>query len=223
MMSNKLFIAGTDTNVGKTYVTVGVLNAFKNNKYSTLGIKPIATGCERIHGHLQNQDALDLQAASSIQLHYHQINPFALEPPVSPNIAARQIAREITVQELKLKTQYAIQYPADICLIEGVGGWYVPINQKETMADFVKALDLRVILVVGIRLGCINHTLLTYKAMMNDKVPLLGWIANCVDPKLPAREDAINTLKDWLPIPCLGVVDYKGKVETSILMEQLFS
>lgn len=215
-MPIKLFITGTDTDVGKTYITVGILNAFKKNKYSTLGIKPVASGCIRNNGNLQNQDALSLQQASSIQLHYHQINPFAFEPAIAPHIAAFQCNREMTIQDLKQKTQYALQYPADICLIEGVGGWYAPLNQTETMADYVKTVGLKTILVVGMRLGCINHALLTYRAILGDKVDVVGWIANCINPKMNFYQENINTLKQWLPIPCLGVVDYKRKVEDVI-------
>lgn len=215
-MSVKLFITGTDTDVGKTYVSVGILNAFKKQKFSTLGIKPVSSGCVRNHGTLQNEDALRLQQASSIQLHYHQINPFAFEPAIAPHIAAHQIGREMLAAELKQKTQYALQYPADVCIAEGAGGWYVPLNRKETMADFIKLTSLKVVLVVGIRLGCINHTLLTYQAILQDKVPLIGWVANCVDPNMSALKENITFLQEWLPIPCLGVVEHGGRVEDAV-------
>ncbi|HEX2549828.1 MAG TPA: dethiobiotin synthase [Gammaproteobacteria bacterium] len=220
-MPTKLFIAGTDTDIGKTYVSTGILNFFKKNRFSTLGLKPIASGCYRKNGLLFNSDALQLQNASSIQLHYHQINPFAFEPAISPNIAADLIARELTVHELKQKTQYAIQYPADICLIEGVGGWCVPLNQRETMADFVKATQLKVILVIGIRLGCINHAILTYKTMLSDNISIAGWIGNCIDPMMSARDENIATLKEWIKAPLLGVIDYEGSVENSMQLEPL--
>lgn len=220
-MPTKLFITGTDTDIGKTYIAVGILNAFKKNKYSTLGIKPLASGCIRNNGAMQNPDALSLQQASSILLHYHQINPFAFEPAIAPNIAAAQVNREITVQELKQKTQYALQHPADVCLVEGVGGWYVPLNSSETMADYVKITGLTALLVVGIRLGCINHALLTYKAIQQDNVPIIGWIANCIDPKMNYRQENINTLKERLPIPCLGVVEYQKRPEDVIDIKSL--
>lgn len=220
-MANKFFITGTDTDIGKTHIAVGILNTFKKNKYSTLGLKPVASGCHYKNGHLYNSDALLLQQASSIQLHYHQINPFAFEPAIAPHIAAERLEREITVHEIKQKTQYAIQYPADICLIEGVGGWYVPLNRTETMADFIKATQLQVILVIGIRLGCINHALLTYKSILADQVKIAGWIANCVDPMMSARLENIETLKTWIKEPCLGIVDYEGSVEKAISVEQI--
>ncbi len=222
-MSIKLFVAGTDTDIGKTYVTAGILNTFKKNRYSTLGLKPVATGCHRKNGQLQNADALILQQASSIQLHYHQINPFAFEPAISPNIAALDANREITAHDIKQKIQYAIQYPADICLIEGVGGWRVPLNDHETMADFVKNAELKVLLIIGIRLGCLNHALLTFEAMREDNVEIVGWIANCVDPMMMARDENIATLKQWIKAPFLGLVEYEGNIENSIELNQFLS
>lgn len=221
MQPIKLFIAGTDTNIGKTYISVGILNAFKNQKYSTLGIKPVATGCIKTHSQLQNEDALALQQSSSILLHYHQINPIAFEPPISPNIAARETNRLITVQELRQKTQYALQFSADICLVEGVGGWYVPLNHQETMADYVKAIGIKTVLVVGIRLGCLNHALLTYQAMKQDNVPIAGWIANCIDPNMLRVEENLNTLREYLPIPCLGVIGFRQKAEEGLDLHRL--
>lgn len=215
-MSIKLFITGTDTDVGKTYITLGILNAFKKQKYSTLGIKPVASGCTKNNGQLQNADALALQQSSSILLHYHQINPFAFEPPISPNIAAAQAKRDITVLELKQRTQYALQFPSDICLVEGIGGWYCPLNRTETMADYVKAMGLKTLLVVGMRLGCINHTLLTYRAIQQDNISVVGWIANCIDPRMSHPQESIDTLRERLPSPCLGVVGFQQQAEEGI-------
>lgn len=222
-MSIKLFVTGTDTDAGKTYVASGILNAFKKQKYSTLGIKPIASGSTVYEGILKNADALALQEASSIKLHYHQINPIALEPAIAPHIAAQQLGREITVHELKQKTQYALQYPADICLVEGAGGWYVPLNDKETLADYVKTVDLKVLLVVGIRLGCINHAILTHRAIEQCNIPIVGWIANCVDPLMQAYEENILTLKKWLTTPCLGKISHQQKIEESFDINNIIS
>ena len=173
------------------------------------------------NGQLQSEDAWALQQNSSILLHYHQINPIAFEPPISPNIAAREANRILTVQELKQKTQYALQFSADICLVEGVGGWYVPLNHQETMADYVKATGLRALLVVGVRLGCLNHTLLTYQAILQDQVPIVGWIANCIDPHMSHVEENLNTLREFLPIPCLGVIGFEQKAEEGVNINRL--
>lgn len=222
-MTIKLFVAGTDTDIGKTYISAGILNTFKKNRYSTLGLKPVASGCHRKNNQLQNGDALTLQQASSIQLHYHQINPFAFELSIAPHIAAKYENREISVHDIKQKIQYAIQYPADICLVEGVGGWRVPINEHETMADFVKSAELKVLLVVGLRLGCINHALLTSQAILQDNINLVGWIGNCIDPMMLNRDENVDTLKKWIKAPFLGLVEYEGKIEDSIDIHQFLA
>lgn len=207
----KLFITGTDTDVGKTYVSVGLLNAFNRLGYSTLGIKPVASGCFQKQNKLHSHDALALQQASTIKLCYEQINPFAFKPPIAPNIAAHKEERALNVALLNQKTQYAREYAANICLIEGVGGWHVPLNEHETMADFVSSNQFKVILVTGIHLGCINHSILTLKAIQQDNIHAVGWIANCLENKIAYRYEIISTLQKWLPIPYLGCINYQCK------------
>lgn len=206
----KLFVAGTDTAVGKTYISVGLLNSFRRLGLSTLGIKPVSSGCVMRDNTFYNDDALALQEASSIKLPYHCINPFAFEPPIAPHIAAKQKNIELNLQRLKEGCRYAMTVGSDVCLIEGVGGWLTPLNNSETMADFVVENELKVILVIGVKLGCLNHSLLTYEAMARQKVNVIGWIGNCVDPKMEFRDENILALQEWLLVPCLGVVDYKG-------------
>jgi dethiobiotin synthetase len=159
---------------------------------------------------LYSDDALKLQQASSIKLDYDFINPHAYEPAIAPHIAARN---SLNVQTLNRSCHYSMHYPADICLIEGVGGWYVPLNQHETMSDFVISNQLPVILVAGIRLGCLNHALLTVRAMQQDGAKLIGWVANCVDGDMLHADENITTLQHWLPIPCLGVARYRENPE----------
>ena len=194
----KLFIAGTDTHVGKTYISAGILSAFNQMGYSTLGIKPIASGCEWVNNQLCNQDTLTHQKHSSIKLTHDEITPFAFEPAIAPHIAAASAGSSLTVDEINKKLQSTLEYPADVKVIEGCGGWYTPLNPLETMADFVLSHPLKVILVVGMRLGCINHTLLTYRVMLQDGANVIGWIANCIDPLMENREENIATLKEWL-------------------------
>src|SRR5262249_50518062 len=150
----KVFITGTDTNVGKTYVSTGLLKAFNQLGYSTLGLKPIASGCDWIDGKLRNSDALALQQASSLKLDYEQINPFAFEPPIAPHIAGNKLGLRLDVKNLTDALQPTLELNADIQIIEGAGGWHVPLNDRESMADLVKHLNLPVILIVGIKLGC---------------------------------------------------------------------
>jgi dethiobiotin synthetase len=206
----KLFITGTDTGVGKTYISVSLLHAFKGLKLSTLGIKPIASGCKKTQRGYYSQDALDLQCAASIHLDYAAINPFAFEPGIAPHIAASQTHDNLSVSTLNHVLQPALMHPADICLIEGVGGWYTPLNTTETLAHWVMNHHWPVILIVGMRLGCLNHALLTQQALTQSQVPVIGWIANCLDINMNALQENINALKEWLQFPCLGIVPYQG-------------
>jgi dethiobiotin synthetase len=211
------FITGTDTGIGKTYITTGLLKLFEDRGLSTLGLKPVASGCDLIDGALQNEDALLLQQTSSLQVDYDTINPFAFEEPIAPHLAARKAGTRLNVETLSqtlLNTW--IQHPSDITLIEGAGGWLVPLNETETLADLVIALNLPVILVVGMRLGCINHALLTYEVMKQQKINLKGWMANCIDPSMQALDENIETLKQKIEVPCLGVIPWRARVETNI-------
>lgn len=207
----RLFITGTDTEVGKTYVSIRLLTLFNELGLSTLGIKPVASGCRVRENKLYNDDALQLQQASSIKLDYDTINPFAFQAPIAPHIAARQTQCELTLQTLKQKLHPALSYAADVSLLEGCGGWYTPLNHQETMADFVIEQQLPVILVVGMRLGCINHALLTQHALQQSKVQVLGWIANCVDPTMAVCQENITTLQTYLPFPLLGTLAHHSK------------
>lgn len=218
-MSLKLFITGTDTMIGKTYITVGLLNLFKQKKLQTFGIKPISSGCVLKNNEWVNDDVMRIRQHSSIQLSYQQMNPFAFKPHIAPHIAAQNEGKDITVTKLIHKTKDVLQTPADVCVIEGVGGWYCPLNHKQTMADYVKTMQFSTILVIGVRLGCLNQALLACKAILLDQVPLIGWIANCIDPHMENREENIATLNAMLPVPCLGVVDYLGRPEESIHIE----
>lgn len=207
-MSIKIFIAGTDTGIGKTYVTAALLGALSQRGFKTLGIKPLATGGFWRDRVLYNEDALDLQARSSVKLAYPKINPVVFEPPIAPHLAARQQNQTLTAASLLSACTDALNFPSDICIVEGVGGWYTPLNEKETMADFVQISGCKVILVVGMRLGCLNHTLLTENAIRQRQIPVLGWIANCIDPDMLYLKDNIATLQQCLSMPLLGVVPY---------------
>lgn len=223
MAKHSMFIAGTDTDIGKTYITTGLLRAFQRDHYSALGIKPVASGCHNENNTLRNSDALALQAASSITLPYDKINPFAFAPAIAPHIAADQAEKKLSVNTLVDASRYALDYPADICLIEGAGGWDVPLNRHETLADFAKHLAVPVLLVVGIRLGCINHALLTYRAIKADNIPLLGWIANIIDPNLPYLPECIQSITERIPEPCFGIVEFNNPPENCIAINSIMS
>ena len=201
------FITGTDTNVGKTLIAAGLLVAAKNKGLTTAALKPVAAGCEKTDEGLRNSDALLLQSVITQPLAYDQINPYALEAAIAPHIAAQQEKRSLSVDRLSGFCRGVLS-SADFTLLEGAGGWRVPLNARETLADLAKNLQLPVIIVVGVRLGCINHALLTFEAIVRDGLPVTGWVANCVDPDMPVLQENIDSLRARLPIPCLGVVPF---------------
>jgi dethiobiotin synthetase len=210
------FVTGTDTNVGKTLIAAGLLIAAKNQGLTTAALKPVAAGCEKTDEGLRNADALLLQSVITQQLHYDQINPYALAAAIAPHIAAQQEKRSLTVDRLSGFCRGVLS-SANFTLLEGAGGWRVPINARETLADLAKNLQLPVIMVVGIRLGCINHALLTFEAIVRDGVPVAGWVANCVDADMPALQDNIDSLRARLPVPCLGVVPFLAEPSPSLV------
>ncbi len=218
-VTTKFFIAGTDTDAGKTYVSVGLLKRWQQLGYTTLGFKPLASGCHRNQqGQLRNDDALALQQASSLQLPYEQVNPLAFERPIAPHIAARENNMQLSVAQLQKLWAPKPNASADIWIIEGVGGWHMPLNEHETMADFVKLNDFAVILVVRIRLGCLNHSILTVKAMQQAQIKFCGWIANIIDPDIAEIDNNIQMLQSWLKAPMLGQVGYQQAAEKGLLL-----
>lgn len=198
------FIAGTDTDVGKTLVTCALLHKVQESGNTCIGLKPVAAGCEDTPDGLQNEDAVAIIGAMSESLPYQQVNPVALPEPMSPHIAAARAGRRPTVAQLEGLTRGALMKKADFAFIEGAGGWRVPLNQRETVADLAKALNKPVILVVGMRLGCLNHALLTAEAIRRDGLEIAGWIANQLDTDMLGYDENIETLKRMLPAPCLG-------------------
>lgn len=207
MAKKQFFIAGTDTNVGKTLVAAGLLLAAKKHGLRTAAIKPVAAGCEKTEAGLRNDDALLLQSVITESLVYEQINPIALQAAIAPHIAAQQEKRVLSADRIAGFCRGSLRQ-ADFTLVEGAGGWRVPLNPRETMADLARILQLPVILVVGVRLGCINHALLTVEAIRSDGLPLAGWVANCVDADMPVRQENIDSLRERIPAPCLGVVPW---------------
>lgn len=202
------FVTGTDTEVGKTFVTSALLKAFEKEGYSTLGLKPVSAGCEVTDEGLRNEDALMLQAASSEKVAYEMINPVAYEPAIAPHIAAMEKGKLLSASGLEGFVRGAMLKPAKVKLIEGAGGWFTPLSYRETLADLVKRLNVPVILVVGMRLGCINHALLTVSAIETSGLKLVGWVANRVDAEMDRYEENVETLKQMINAPCLGEVPH---------------
>ena len=207
-MAQAFFITGTDTDAGKTSIGAGLLCAAKQQGRSTLAMKPVASGCELTEQGLRNSDALALIAQSTVPLPYTQINPYAFAPAIAPHIAAQEADVELSVADLYQAAQLVLQEQAEFTLIEGAGGWRVPISATEFLSDFAIALQLPVILVVGVKLGCINHALLSAQAILNDGLELAGWVANVVDPNCARLAENLATLQQLMPAPCLAEVPH---------------
>lgn len=203
-MRHALFVTGTDTDVGKTLVSAAILKMAADRGLQTAAMKPVAAGCE----HHMNADALSLQQQATISLSYPEVNPIALARPIAPHLAAQEENKTITVDRLAGFTRNMLGKKADLTVIEGAGGWRVPISHREMYSQYVQHMKLPVLLVVGIRLGCINHTLLTVEAILRDGVPLSGWIANQIDGHMLAATENIQTLERLIPAPCLGIVPF---------------
>lgn len=207
-MAQAYFITGTDTDAGKTTISAGLLCAAKQQRRSTLAMKPVASGCEMTEQGLRNSDALALIAQSTVKLPYAQINPYTFAPAIAPHIAADEAGVELCVDHLYQAAQVVLQHRADFTLIEGAGGWRVPISNTEFLSDFAIALNMPVILVVGVKLGCINHALLTVEAIRNDGLELAGWVANVIDPDCARFAENIEYLKQHIAAPCLAEVPH---------------
>lgn len=202
------FITGTDTGVGKTFFSCALLHAAANAGYSTAAIKPVAAGAEPTGDGLRNDDALALQAACTLPLSYGEVNPFCLPAPVSPHLAAAEAGRRLQADRIVGFCQGVLMQRAAVTVVEGAGGWRVPINDNETLADVAKRLRLPVIMVVGVRLGCLNHAMLTAEAIGRDGLTLAGWVANTLDPAMPAREGNIAKLERELMAPMLADIPW---------------
>jgi dethiobiotin synthetase len=208
------FVTGTDTAVGKTLITAALLLNARTFGLRAVGVKPVSAGCKRVHGQLVNDDALLLQQYSSLTLDYAQVNPVALEPAIAPHIAARRSGLDLKADPLAAAVTHVADQDQDVLLVEGAGGWLVPLNDTETMADVAVKLGYPVILVVAMRLGCLNHALLTAKAIQGAGLILAGWVANSTGPAMEAFDENLRTLEQRFPALRLGTVPYLGKAAT---------
>jgi len=205
-MNQSWFITGTDTEVGKTWYTLALIQHLKNQGLRVAGMKPIASGCEATQAGLRNSDAEQILKTSGLDVPYDWVNPYAFAPPIAPHIAAAQVGQTIELETIISQYQQ-LAAQAEALVIEGVGGWRVPINRTQSLKDIVLALKVPVILVVGLRLGCINHALLSAETIIRDGCTLAGWIANPIDPDFDAQA-SIETLKERLEVPLLAEMPY---------------
>lgn len=202
-----LYVTGTDTGIGKTLASCALLHALRGHGLRAVGMKPVASGCERIDGAWKNADALALQGAGEPGVDYADINPFALEHPLAPELAARDAGVEVALPPI-LDAYGRLAERTDALVVEGVGGWAAPLSAPLMQADLVRALQLPALLVVGLRLGCLSHALLSARAIAADGIHLAGWIASHVDPAMERVEDNLAMLRERLPAPCWGVLPH---------------
>ena len=215
MKKKTFFVTGTDTEVGKTFATTALLQAAKKAGLKTLALKPIAAGAEETSEGLQNEDALALMAAMTTKLPYAQVNPAVYKTPASPHISAAIDSKRASISRLVGVCRGALMQDFDMGFVEGAGGWRVPVNDREHLSQLPLEMNLPVILVVGMRLGCLNHALLTVEAIQRDGLALAGWIANCIDPAMGYRQENIETLNSAISAPCLGVIPHLSSNESA--------
>lgn len=212
------FVIGTDTGVGKTFISAALLRHFVGQGLRAVGMKPVASGCamQTEHAaHWISDDVLQLASASNVEVPLADRNPYAFEPAIAPHIAAAMAGQSIEIPVI-LAAYQRLQALADVVIVEGAGGLMVPLNRHSLLLDLVKALGLPVILVVGMRLGCINHALLTAAVLREHQIALHGWVANQIDPNMPAYAANLETLAHWLEAPCLAQVAWQGEARFAL-------
>ncbi len=225
-MSKNFFITGTDTDAGKTVATAQLLRAFVATGIRAIGMKPVASGCELRGETLWNADVAAHAAASNVTAPLEWVSPYRFLPPISPHLAAREAGVEIDVEHLLACARH-LENVADVVLIEGAGGWYAPLSDKLSMATLAQRLGAPVVLVVGMRLGCINHALLTAQAIIQSGLTLAGWVANRIDPSMSRYEDNLTYLQQHLPAPFLAEIPHQTRADRGCLpascVNQLFT
>lgn len=214
------FITGTDTEVGKTRIACGLLYSLGQRGVHALGMKPVAAGCRCTAEGLRNDDAEHLLAVSAARSDYARVNPYAFQPAIAPHIAARDAGVAIDLGTI-CRAFRSLADEAECVVVEGVGGFEVPLGEVETGGDLAAALDLPVVLVVGMRLGCLNHALLTHMAIRARGLPCAGWVANGVDPHMARLQENVDTLRLRIDAPLLGVVPSLPSPEPRIIAGHL--
>jgi dethiobiotin synthetase len=216
------FITGTDTDVGKTLIALGVIEKLKQEGYRVGAIKPVAAGCECTANGLRNGDAVQLHQQCNVVLDYNAINPYPFAPAIAPHIAAADAGVRVDMENIYQHYE-TIAEKSDCVVVEGAGGWQVPLNDFQTIADLAKRLQLPVILVVGMRLGCISHALLTVESIGAAKLPLAGWVANQIEPEMNRLEENIATLQQRIDAPLLGCIPWlkQEQRKAAVVAEQL--
>ncbi|MCC4599020.1 dethiobiotin synthase [Xanthomonas melonis] len=214
------YVTGTDTGIGKTMASTALLHALRARGHTAVGMKPVASGCDHTPQGWRNEDALALQAASNPQPDYATLNPYALPAPLAPELAAAEVGVSLSLEPL-VHAFAQLRAQAQQVVVEGVGGWAAPLSAALDQADLVRALRLPVVLVVGVRLGCINHARLTAAAIAADGVECIGWIANEVDPQMERIEENIGMLGQRLAMPCWGRIRWRPGADAASQAQEL--
>ena len=209
-MGQNFFITGTDTGIGKTFITCALIELMKSRRKIVGGMKPVAAGEGIYDGVSVNADVFEINRFSNTTLNSHDINTYSFKEAIAPHIASKINNKPISLK--KIKEHYdSIKKNTDYLFVEGAGGYYVPLSEDIMTSDLISSLNIPIILVVGIRLGCLNHTILTIEAIHKNKQNLFGWIANIIDPDMDNQEDNIRYLKEKISEPCIGVIPYIKK------------
>lgn len=207
-MTRGYFVTGTDTGVGKTTAAVALIHALRQRGLKVAAMKPVAAGCEWVDGRLQHADVMALCAATNVSADPAWVNPYGFVPPIAPHIAAAQVGVKIDLDKI-VSASTALSTLADVVVIEGVGGFRVPLGAHLDTADMARVLGLPIVLVVGMRLGCLNHALLTAEAITSRGLVWAGWIANILEPDLPGLDANLIALQKHLTAPLLGKLNKK--------------
>jgi dethiobiotin synthetase len=203
-----LFVTGTDTGVGKTHVSARLISAWREFGFRIAPMKPIASGAVATADGWQQDDVDALIAASGREWPRHLVNPYCFAPPIAPHLAAALAGESIRFEPIVQAFDW-LRAQSDAVVVEGAGGLLIPLNERDLLSDLIVALKLPVLLVVGLRLGCLNHALLTQTALQRAGIPLLGWVGNAIDPHFAERDGNLATLDAWLAAPCWGVLPFE--------------
>ncbi|PHS72398.1 MAG: dethiobiotin synthase [Cycloclasticus sp.] len=206
-MAKGFFITGTDTGVGKTYVASQLIKAYRKQGVRVSGFKPVASGGVWLNDQLVNEDALSMMREASVSMSYTDVNPYCFEPAIAPHLAAEQARVDINFEKIQSHYRKHVS-EVDIVIVEGAGGWKVPLNEELSFDEIPLVLEVPVILVVGLKLGCINHALLTEEAILNSGCRLVGWIGNSISADFEVQNDNSLTLSKRMKSPCIGFFEH---------------
>ena len=220
MTPQALFVTGTDTGVGKTRIAAALCHAFAARGLRVAAMKPVASGCTLTPEGLRNDDALALLAAMNVRADYSTVNPYAFAPAIAPHIAAREAGVEIDFGVLD-RAYERLRMQSEVLIVEGAGGWLAPLDTARGFADLAVHWQMEVVLVVGMRLGCLNHALLTVESVERRGLRLRGWVANSIDPLFERLPENIVTLQNRISAPCLGHFLFEPRADPQTLAQSL--